>query len=843
MPSIPDAVKTLLSTLIAAIASVGFVAFVGAAIVWERFSALGLPADQSVAAVPRSHLVAVGATALVTFAILGLVAVIAVYFIDPRGRPKRRMHYGLLALLTVELVVVVVRADFRGCELTKLLVGLAIVAVVLGWLVYAGFALWRMLPAGQRTPAKLLRGMLGVRHAVLVLVVLGLTIALVATESWLAMLLLAAVVLALLNLGVAHATGDRFALYGVAVFASVAVFGGIASFVEARDTPKVQPVAVLRSDDPRGLCALFVGETDERMYLGRVDLEPGSATDSKPAEGSGRLFWLPKDKLAAWSIGTLQSIGRAKEQAIRLRDELVAERAPVTATAGAQATKAAAVEPEPIADLCSPGGRQAAQISSRERTLARQFQPLLVVDRNDLFWPTSITAIYGYRGGRGRNARTCLKAPGGDCKRVTRAQDIPWLGADNEWLEYPAADTSKDEQAEMARRALGSSNPYSTAQMYFLTTGGRGKRRLTSLQYWFYYPFNYQRLPGRFSAGYHEGDFESTGVLLSSQKKRPVYVWTARHDGEGERFAFGEPGLQHAGDHVRVFAARGSHATYTTCGRQRRPYLAGAIDDQTSCPKTNPLVFEPRATPLFDLARAPWACFSGHFGHTSARPGKLMEVRHALVADGPRSPLWQQVFGPSTATPCTDVGEPPDRGSPDEEEATDETTAQRIRNRAGALTPLFSSCVFWRQRPTRGGYVTACDPGVLDRFFRSGLETRGPERIRITSAGGTVAKTLPAVLRTQEPTGIDGAAISSRATTRPEIYAARYVNRSSGRLLAADFGPVPIAPGRPLTLQTSGDKRWYLVDGSQRVASAKPRPGGAAPAAGAKDLSAGADAG
>lgn len=59
-----SAANTLGPALVSLVVSVGFVAFAGKAVLWARFSALGVPADQVVKAVPQDEAVAVGASFL-----------------------------------------------------------------------------------------------------------------------------------------------------------------------------------------------------------------------------------------------------------------------------------------------------------------------------------------------------------------------------------------------------------------------------------------------------------------------------------------------------------------------------------------------------------------------------------------------------------------------------------------------------------------------------------------------------------------------------------------------------------------------------------------------------------
>lgn len=81
---------------------VGFVAFAGAVIVWSRFSALEVPADQAVKAVPRDELVATGSSLLLIFGFFGVLALLAMYLVDRGGRATTGMSRALLALAAVE---------------------------------------------------------------------------------------------------------------------------------------------------------------------------------------------------------------------------------------------------------------------------------------------------------------------------------------------------------------------------------------------------------------------------------------------------------------------------------------------------------------------------------------------------------------------------------------------------------------------------------------------------------------------------------------------------------------------------------------------------------------------
>jgi hypothetical protein len=100
--------KQLLPVLLTAGSLIGFVAFAGAVIVWTRFSAAEVPADQAVNAVPRDELVAIGSSLLLVFGFFGVLAVVAIFLIDRGGRVSPGMSRGLLVLLAIEGLATIV---------------------------------------------------------------------------------------------------------------------------------------------------------------------------------------------------------------------------------------------------------------------------------------------------------------------------------------------------------------------------------------------------------------------------------------------------------------------------------------------------------------------------------------------------------------------------------------------------------------------------------------------------------------------------------------------------------------------------------------------------------------
>jgi outer membrane protein OmpA-like peptidoglycan-associated protein/uncharacterized membrane protein YiaA len=108
--------EALVPVLVTAGSLIGFVAFAGAVIVWTRFSAAKVPADQAVAALPQDELVAIGSSLLLIFGFFGALAVLAIFLIDRGGRTTPGMSRGLLLLLMVEGVAAIVLVDGPSLE-------------------------------------------------------------------------------------------------------------------------------------------------------------------------------------------------------------------------------------------------------------------------------------------------------------------------------------------------------------------------------------------------------------------------------------------------------------------------------------------------------------------------------------------------------------------------------------------------------------------------------------------------------------------------------------------------------------------------------------------------------
>jgi hypothetical protein len=141
--------------------------------------------------------------------------------------------------------------------------------------------------------------------------------------AWLTIMVLVVAVLAATILGVARVS-RRFAWYGIAVFLAVPLFGATLSATRTARSPQLQPVALVRKSDDIGMCGVYIAQTGDRIYLGHIAVKPGS---DKAIDGTGRVFWVPRDDVDIVTVGPLMSIKTVNDRALALLDEIYNDRA------------------------------------------------------------------------------------------------------------------------------------------------------------------------------------------------------------------------------------------------------------------------------------------------------------------------------------------------------------------------------------------------------------------------------------------------------------------------------------------------------------------------------------
>jgi hypothetical protein len=418
-------VGTRVGVVLASLGGVlAFIAAVGGAIVWTRFQAANLPAEQALDAMPRGELIATGAISLAAFGVLGVVAAASVFLIDHGGKRMRRtpgLSRGLLVLLTLEAIAITAMAVthvdshgwFRWGVATEVLVILMLlsftlirtdtdfarttryadteqadpptaspptaataasappaagdgdksiapfpkaivvteiaVAAVTAVATLAALALggpWRPIlliglglviavPFSRfafkwvkrdgRRPNDDDEGLFLTRRGGTLIILLAIgTVAMPTLLMW-GTWWIAAPLAAATLLGVAAwliaSTDPGFIRYGMIVFASVPCIGAVLTISSNAANPQVQPMALIRVDhgEREALQGIYVTENDERVYFANVATE---GCTGEIAPHSGRMMWVPRDKVAATALGPRQGVEDAGRAALEMYYDL-----------------------------------------------------------------------------------------------------------------------------------------------------------------------------------------------------------------------------------------------------------------------------------------------------------------------------------------------------------------------------------------------------------------------------------------------------------------------------------------------------------------------------------------
>ncbi len=253
-------VVTVLAAVATAIGTLGWVAFIGGAILWINFSRADLPVQEAIAKVPTPVMVATGAEFVVWAFLAALVTVVALYVFD---EPLQRL----------------ITASKAGAS-EPILRGLLPAVLVAGTAV--GFAFLVDLGYGH------------------------------VPWPWGVL----AVCLAAVGAGVVGAllfrnTGARFAVIGLFALVAVPLVMAIATYYRAQAAPRVEPVALLRGDGTP-FVGFFVAETSDRVYVGTFDEQtrtpcaaPHGACGGKTDEVTipARLLSLPRNDVVNLTVG------------------------------------------------------------------------------------------------------------------------------------------------------------------------------------------------------------------------------------------------------------------------------------------------------------------------------------------------------------------------------------------------------------------------------------------------------------------------------------------------------------------------------------------------------------
>ena len=137
----------------------------------------------------------------------------------------------------------------------------------------------------------------------------------------------------------------------------------------------------------------------------------------------------------------------------------------------------------------------------------------------------------------------------------------------------------------------------------------------TIIQYWMFYPFN------RGPLNIHEGDWEMVQVVLT--EGQPSAVMYSQHL-SGQKATWEQ--VEHDGDHIKVYVARGTHANYL------RSY-SGVLGASSDIVGDNGRILRPGEYTIELVESQAWLNFSGRWGEYG---GPEDEVRGKVGPFGPK---------------------------------------------------------------------------------------------------------------------------------------------------------------------------------------------------------------
>jgi hypothetical protein len=567
----PPLQPRLILELLGATAGIAaFVAFVGGALMWLRFDALGLPADRAVSLLPRELLLTVGVHALIVPAMVGLGAVIALYALEDW---TARVLAGLA--FVAAFVATLVVADL----LFDLSIGLDLLAAALAAVVVGGVAavtaheLCEPIRRKEKRPMYLTLGVVGVGGVVLLALVLGLP---VVPHMAIVGLTTAAGAGAILATA-AKAEGRRPVSW--VVFVSFLLVGAAVALARTADEPKLEPVALLLEEPREEITGFYVGEADGRVYVAQLRHVSGLAeVSAEPVEAIVRVS---RDRVTRMALRSPAGLGLAdegREQAERLLEDMIVER---RLASGERPPPA-----EPV-DTNDPVSAFAPLVSIHSGEPVAPTSADYFLDGSRLLWSfrgCKAKALTGrltdsearQRLGQGgfRQAARC-----GDRGTSYRSSDYtrPY-GKRREGLVgkegfYLNLDNGR-RKPKVESSPQGSQQVLAGVPVYYERHAERETRATDErITYWFFYPFSIP--PGGNDKVSHEGDWERLSVLVVREPTgwRPLSVRYHEHDTHLDvpwadvRKAPDEAGIA---THPRAYVAKGSHATYRRAGRSCR---------------------------------------------------------------------------------------------------------------------------------------------------------------------------------------------------------------------------------------------------------------------------------
>jgi hypothetical protein len=276
-------IAPVLAAIGTGIGVIGFVTFIGGAVVWARLNAAGFPAAPALGVFPSQDLLVIGAETLVPQVIVALVTVLAL-------------------ALSYYLAVGAARLVHRRSA---------------DWLQSQA----QGLPSGESSAAMF----------VFIVTALGLML-LWFRDDLSGQQFLIAIGLVVVSALIAAAVGRStrpFVYLAATTFVLVGVFESYVAYARESSDEKVRGAAVIR-DNKKAVVGLFVAEGSERLYLARVSDEGSDEIDI----ARSRLVGIAKDEVTDVAIADRKPIAEATLQAVSLAKELCELQPRVTPAAG-----------------------------------------------------------------------------------------------------------------------------------------------------------------------------------------------------------------------------------------------------------------------------------------------------------------------------------------------------------------------------------------------------------------------------------------------------------------------------------------------------------------------------
>jgi len=262
-------------------------------------------------------------------------------------------------------------------------------------------------------------------------------------------------------------------------------------------------------------------------------------------------------------------------------------------------------------------------VSATDQSLAEQYAPILYFEQNEKCYPVDVSYALNnsvlYKVG---NSTSILSYP-------INASLLANYNADDYYLDNIRGTVKINDN--------GIENDY---QSKMNTLGYKVYAHVDStanvIQYWFFYAFNGGDL------NRHEGDWEMIQVALSGGQPSQV-MYSQHYAGQSALWRQ----IDHDGNHVKVYVARGSHANYI------KPY-SGKIGLASDSVGDNGKILQPTEYTIEVLDNQPWLNFAGHWGFYGSNQSQAAE--EAILGEaGPNGPMFRD--GGNMYHPLTWAGE------------------------------------------------------------------------------------------------------------------------------------------------------------------------------------------